>query len=150
MKYQEEKINKALHLHFGDQKRKNSIKWIGFNSCLLSILIFDVYKTNFYYNFDFFFYAESFAIVYFLFALLKNLITYIYYAFFIEEIACETEDQRILLNLKNNNSFVRKKTENQNEVQKQKNLMENDFLNVSNIKNLSWQSFGDRKFKFFI
>ncbi|XP_070509802.1 transmembrane protein 209 [Chironomus tepperi] len=127
-------INKTLDLHLAEIKRKSSLKWSSFNFLILSVLVFDVYKTD---KSDKFYWIEVTACLIILISLLKNIITYLYYTWFNEEIACENEEQRILLSLNKSNSFVKAPT--QSKLSKQES---NDMF-AGNIRNLSWQSYGE-------
>jgi hypothetical protein len=135
------KINfkNVFDLHLGERKRKLALKWTCFNICMLAILIFDIYKT--YQDYDLiFFYLESAACFVLMLSLLKNLITLIYYTFFIDLVVCENEDQRILLNLSSSNSLIKSKSQVA-AVKKQ----DTDETIYGSVKSLSWQSWGDCK-----
>ena len=130
-------INKTLDLHLAEIKRKSSLKWSSFNFLILSVLVFDIYKTD---NIsDKFYWIEVTASIIILCSLLKNILTYLYYTWFNEEIACENEEQRILLSLNKSNSFVKAPS---NKLCKQET---NDML-TGNIRNLSWQNYGEREY----
>lgn len=130
-------INKTLDLHLAEIKRKSSLKWSSFNFLILSVLVFDIYKTD---NRDKFYWIEITACIIILISLLKNIITYLYYTWFNEEIACENEEQRILLSLNKSNSFVKAPTTSK--LSKQES---NDML-AGSIRNLSWQNYAERKY----
>lgn len=128
-------INKAIDQHLAEVKRNGALKWSSVNLCLISVLIFDIYQTD---QNDAFYKFEILAAFIILISLLKNVITCLYYTFFTEELTCESEEQRILLNLNKSNSSI--KSPPKNEVRKQ----DTDLFS-SNVRNLSWQSYGERK-----
>lgn len=111
-------VDKAIDHHYGELKRKSALKWSAFNICMLAILTFDIYKTSKHYDLIFY-YVEMLACFILLISLFKNVITYFYYSFFIDQIVCENEDQRILLNLNNSNSFIKSKSQVETSVKKQ-------------------------------
>lgn len=131
-------IDKALDLQMGEKKRKSAIKWTTFNVILLSILTFDIYKTAKHYDL-LFYYIEFAACIILTISLLKNSLTFLYYTFFVEQIVCDNEDQRLLLNLNTSNSTLIKAKSTIEAVKKQDT---EDNL-WGNVKNLSWQSWGD-------
>jgi hypothetical protein len=137
-------IDKTLSLHLGEKKRKLAIKWCSFNACLLSVLLFDLYKTAHYYD-DIFLWVESAACIVLALSLIKNILTYIYYTWFSEEVVCETEDQRILLNLNHSNSML-KLPQAKSDLKKHDSMC-SELLGSGNIRNLSWQnlSYGERE-----
>lgn len=133
-------VDRALDLHLGEQKRKSAIRWSALNVILLSILTFDIYSTALYYDL-LFYYIEMIACIILSISLIKNILTYLYYTFFVDQVVCENEDQRILLNLSSSNSMVKTTKSTLETVKKQDT---NDTV-WGSVKNLSWQSWGDRK-----
>lgn len=136
-----ELIHKTLNLHLGEKKRKIAIKWASFNLGLISILFFDIYKTSDYHD-ELFYWVELSSLIILFISLIKNVFTYFYFTWFTEEIVCTSEEQRILLNLNSSNSFIKVKLQpNEIELKKKEELFENE----TNIRNLSWQSYAERK-----
>lgn len=132
-------VDRALDLHLGENKRKSALKWSCFNIILLSILTFDLSATN--YDNDLMIFVEIAACVVIIISLFKNSLVYLYYTFFVEQIPCENEDQKILLNLSNSNSTLMKPKTTIETMRKQ----DADETVWGSVKNLSWQSWGDSK-----
>jgi hypothetical protein len=136
---QRQLIDKTLNLHLGEQKRKNAVKWITFNTLVLAVLFLDIYKTE-NLNQDFIFYwIEIVGCCILFLSLVKNIITYLYYVWSVDDIVCENEEQKILLAL-SSNSLIKKRPQ-------AKECIDTPVLgeNITNIRNLSWQNYGDRK-----
>lgn len=132
-------IDKASELHLGEIKRKSAIKWSAFNICILAILTFDIYVTAKHYD-PIFYYIEMAACMILILSLTKNVLTYFYYTFFTDAVACTNEDQRLLLNLNSSNSIVKSKTE----VETIKKQDTEDVETIwGSVRNLSWQTWGD-------
>lgn len=134
-------VDKALDLHLGEQKRKSAIRWSAFNIILLSILTFDIHTTAMYYDLVFY-YIEIIACTILTVSLIKNILTYFYYTFFVDQVVCDNEDQRILLNLSASNSILKTKSTLETTIKKQ----DTDETVWGSVKNLSWQSWGDCKY----
>lgn len=135
-------VDRASELHLGEIKRKSALRWSALNICILAILILDIYKTSKYYD-PFFYYLEVAACIILGLSLLKNLLTYLYYTFFVGLVTCENEDQRLLLNLNTSNSIVKSKM--QVETIKKQDTEETIW---GSVRNLSWQNWSDCNCKF--
>lgn len=133
-------LNNAFDHHMRSSKRQSALKWTVFNIAMLAILVFDINKSYKEYGM-FWYYLEIGASFVLSLSLFKNIITYVYYTFFVDLVVCENEDQRILLNLSSSNSLIKSKT--QTAVQKQ-DTDSGDTI-WGSVKSLSWQSWGDCK-----
>lgn len=131
-------LNKSLNVHLSETKRRSAIKWATFNLCLLAIIIYDLADTTKFYYESTFYYFEIVASCILALSFLTNVFTYIInHSWLSDEVECESEQQRLLLNLNSSNSLLKQ----QLKTPKPTNgfdYMQND--ETINIRNLSWQS----------
>ncbi|KAG5680346.1 hypothetical protein PVAND_009856 [Polypedilum vanderplanki] len=64
---------------------------------------------------------------------------YLYYTWFFDEVICDTDDQRLLLNLNNSNSLLKTPSQAKTNELKKQDTLSCDLLG-GNIRNLSWQN----------
>lgn len=132
-------LDKTFSVQTSEKKRQTSWMWAAINAGFLSLIVYDLLAAPKYREeISFYFAAELLAAGILALSFVTNVCTLIYHSWFTDKIICENESQRILLNI-SKNSFVRTPAP----TKQQQPLDQNETIN---IRNLSYQTYSERKF----
>lgn len=130
-------LDKTFDIQMSEKKRKSSLRWAALNLLFLSVIYYDV-ASKFPRENEVFYIIEVIACVILSLSFITNVLTFIFNSFFVDKVVCETETQKILLNLSNNSSILRSpQPKNQAPVGNPNETI--------NIRNLSYQNYSERK-----
>lgn len=133
-------LDKTFSNQLSERKRKSSLKWATLNLAFLSVIYYDVATDDkISRESEYFYYIELVACAILSLSFITNVCTFIYNSFFIDKIVCDSETQKILLNLSNTSSLVKSP---QPKITQAPSGNQNETINV---RNLSYQTYSERK-----